>query len=593
MTQPDERFLAVPCQGYRVGSQAVLLTSSVWEGVRRVTPVEAAVLRLCSGERTLDDHADVVARSANSDSPVEVRQVLVELADAGLLRSSADRLRSTETSAARNHARITTLGIATADRPRQLERCLDSYIGHAGACSRRLQVVVVDGSRDPAHAAANERAIRRHAAQPDIELRYIGEKQQAAFRAELVANGAGKDVVDFALSTRLPCFSAGASRNILLLLTAGEMSLHVDDDTLCTPWAEGTRRTGVDFCGHGDPRHSTFFATRKEAIATAQRADVNLFEEHERVLGQSLLRLLDAAGSDYDVSDACPHLMSAVVEDRSETVRMTLTGIAGDSGEYCPHNILFRGGVTQSWLVSHPEELDLALSSREVSRIVRRQTVTHFNTCMMYCAGLDNRELLPPFLPAGRNEDGVFGATMGLCAPEAFFGHLPYGIVHDSDRLAPSGRLTILSASQSRVSEMLLALVGRYSPSLSRTVEGRMRHLGDYLNDVANADIDQLMRLVTEASLNVHCQHLMMAERAAGADPGHAHWLEAVERHREVFIGNAANPNFFVPVEFQGSAPTPDARLSVQSFLSDYGRLLNAWPDLWEQGKQLAHNSTG
>ena len=326
MTQPEERFLAVPCRGYRVGSQAVLLTSSVWEGVRRVTPVEAAVLRLGSGERTLDDHAAVVARSSNSDSPVEVRQVLVELADAGLLRSSADRLRSSETSAARNHARITTLGIATADRPRQLERCLDSY-----------------------------------------------------------------------------------------------------------------------------------------------------------------------------------------------------------------------------------------------------------------------RELLPPFLPAGRNEDGVFGATMGLCAPEAFFGHLAYGVIHDSDRLAPSGRSTILSASQSRVSEVLVALVRRYPASVSRTIQDRMRHLGVYLSDVANADVDQLMRLVTEASLNVHGQHLMMAERSAGADPGQA----TVERYREVFIGNVANPNFFVPVEFQGSASAPDARSSVQSFLSDYSRLLNAWPDLWEQGKQLAHNSTG
>src|SRR5580658_10909364 len=45
-------------------------------------------------------------------------------------------------------------------------------------------------------------------------------------------------------------------------------------------------------------------------------------------------------------------------------------------------------------------------------------------------AGLDNRELLPPFLPTGRGEDNLMAAILTRCFPGACVAHLPRGLVH-------------------------------------------------------------------------------------------------------------------------------------------------------------------
>ena len=590
MTEAEKRYRVVAHREYQIGSEAVLLTSSTWEGVRKVTPVEASVLKLCIGDRTLEQHARVVGRAFMADALDEIRQVLVEMTSVGFLRPSPAAKGPLGAGRAGLGGRISTLGIPTADRPEHLERCLDSYTEHAVAHQRGLEVIVVDGSQDAAHRAANERAIRRRGTQAGVGLRYIGPDQQVALRAALAARGADRKVVDFALTTGTPGFSAGASRNILLVVTAGRMGLHVDDDTLCVPWTEDARRPGVDLFGHGDPRRTAFCVTREEAIETGRPANVDLFEEHERMLGQSIQHVLDAAGSQYDVSNACPHLMAALAENRSEAVRMTLAGIAGDSGEYCPYNVLFRGGAAKEQLVSDPRKLALALSSREVSRVVQRQTVTHFNMCMMYCAGLDNRSALPPFPPTGRNEDGVFGALVGLCLPGGFLGHVPFGIVHDSEPRRGTERSTIVSASQLRTSEVLLAVLRRCPASSSSDTSERMRHVGTYLEDVARADVAEIEQLMTEAILDQRCRELKGAERSVGEGVGRAAWLNAVGKYRRAFVSNVTKPSFFIPIELAGGKSAAGGALGLKRLFGDYGRLLLEWPVLWETAKSLGED---
>ncbi len=71
-----------------------------------------------------------------------------------------------------------------------------------------------------------------------------------------------------------------------------------------------------------------------------------------------------------------------------------------------------------------------ASTSRELVRHVASYTPGHPEPCVTMCAGMDNRDLLPPFFPICRNEDGIFGYMLGRCVDETYAGHLPWAIEH-------------------------------------------------------------------------------------------------------------------------------------------------------------------
>src|SRR4029077_16768409 len=43
---------------------------------------------------------------------------------------------------------------------------------------------------------------------------------------------------------------------------------------------------------------------------------------------------------------------------------------------------------------------------------------------------MDNRDLLPPFMPVRRGQDMIFGMTLARCCHDALAAHLPWALVH-------------------------------------------------------------------------------------------------------------------------------------------------------------------
>src|SRR5262249_43053237 len=70
-------------------------------------------------------------------------------------------------------------------------------------------------------------------------------------------------------------------------------------------------------------------------------------------------------------------------------------------------------------------------TSRECLRVVHRATMSDRPPSHSTFLGLDNRQLLPPFLPEGRGQDVLFQLVLLLCFPDTLYARLPWALLHE------------------------------------------------------------------------------------------------------------------------------------------------------------------
>jgi hypothetical protein len=226
----------------------------------------------------------------------------------------------------------------------------------------------------------------------------------------------------------------------------------------------------------------------------------------------------------------------------------------------------------------------LALRSREVARSVKRTTISDEPAFMMYCAGLDNSEMLPPFNPVGFNEDGLFGAMLRLCDRSAYIAQIPQAIVHDSARLPMYEHRTPRSAAQVRLTELILAIVRSWAPAcVAQAPDERLRDIGRHLSAWSELEATefswQLKRVMLESKWQlVHrCESVV-----ASGFPYPEFWVRALSEYRSAVFNSLADPAFHAPIEY-GAVAAADERLeAVRRHVGMFGRLLLIWPDLWK-----------
>jgi hypothetical protein len=548
--------------------------------------VDAAVARLlslCQGCKTRDGHAAALARSGVAADPQAVLATLQSLAMSGLLRSCEDLLPVGDAPATPTAATpITTVALITADRSAVLARGLASFARHLDACRQSARLLVVDGSRDAANQAANQQVAVDLARGSSRPIDYVGQTEASALRDRLAATGVPSETLAFALTPG----SVGANRNLVLLLAAGEHVLVADDDIVCEPWARGENGPGLAVWGHTEPLDSEFFASRDDVRHATAPTSHDLLATHAAVLGRHLPDLLSASDAAPDLGETCGHLIAALAERRAPLVRLSFSGVAGDAGTYCPYTRLFTSGPTQARLAASRETFELALRSREVRRLAPQTTLTHDSRCMAGCMGLVNRGLVPPFMPAGRNEDGVFGAMIHAVDALTLFVHVPVGVVHDSDRAATYEDRSMRSASESRVSELLILLTrGAMQGALEGDPAARLARLAGALGEVAALEPRAFADHVTRVLLDARAQQLARIEAMVGRPAEYPPWWRSsLEEYRRTVVRSFTRPDVFLPIEFHDRAGIEAGFERLREFVGQFAALLRAWPALAAAG---------
>jgi hypothetical protein len=589
MCSSPERYVAI---GYELKQTATsVFAFHLDDGrVSVLTTNLATILQLCNSDCSLDDHLDYIASAISGIPKDAIATDLQRLLQLGLLTRSDWPLKSPDVAVIRST--IETLVVPTAGRPERLRNCLSSYIGHTQHHRRAIRIVVADGSRTTAVSAAVADAVSEMRFRADIHL--ITHVDQCRFKTRAATLGIAPDMLDFLLLADTDRFAAGASRNRLLLATAGHCALTVDDDTRCTVWGRQEDEATGMFVGHIDVRELWPFEDRASALDVEDISDeVDLIAEHERLLGSSLPYLRRVWSNRAALELSCGHIRDSFERSGSRArVRATWSGIAGDSGTYCPYSMVLTGGVLTQLFAHSGEASRVALTSREVRRRVRSPVVSDSAWIMGYCAAIDGSELLPPFNPIGRNEDGLFGHTLRLCDPDAFIGQVPYGVIHDSDKgsaYAPEG---LVSARQVRIAEVIYLLAKPWASScLVKGTAERMVSLGAHLAELGRADYHEfrlyLARVVMEAKLATiaRCQQLVSQQSLP------AHWVCVLQEFCLALEESLRAPYYFVPIEYRSLEGPEFGTPAVQEHVRLYGDSLQAWPYLWDLARESSFGS--
>jgi hypothetical protein len=231
-----------------------------------------------------------------------------------------------------------------------------------------------------------------------------------------------------------------------------------------------------------------------------------------------------------------------------------------------------------------------ALGSRQIVRAAPRATIHDGSFCMAMSLGLDNRALLPPFMPVQRNGDGLFAVVLRRCFHDGFSGFLPWVVEH----VPPTPRendLGALLASFGAVecNDLLCQLV-----AMSRVEADRddprvgLRALGVALErwgTLPLADFEEITRVQVLRARSLDLARQEEALRVYGRSP--AYWARDVERAMAVIRAALPRAALAHPDDLGQAFGDPGGREVFQRLVRRYGELLQVWPEVIEAAKEL------
>jgi hypothetical protein len=594
MTATDARYCRIPTNIIpRSGSVFLALNAGLKKAVLIDRPL-ADLLSRCRGFRTLEEHArahvsglpvvpDLPASAVGLDF---VQQSLALLAAEGLLVSEDEWLREVGRQAGPDpiHAPdLTTVGIVTKNRPAYVERCLRSLTETLTEGTANYRICVYDDSDETTTLDAVRTicaGLHRHGGM----IEYLGAAQRQRHLDRLYkTNHLSREVLDFGLSSLfrfLPGY--GANLNWLLLNTVGSLALSVDDDIICRPGR-------TDFCTPGlalaSPAREQyrFYESRGAAISSVEPSHANLISLHETLLGRSAQQCISGSKDGLNLTDIGEWLMTTVMNDEA-TIAATMLGIAGDSGTSGSWACLT--GESRRRLQAAIRVCPSVIGSHEVVRAPCQLTITDEPQFMNYACGLDNRVLLPPFVPVCRNMDGVFATVLRCCFPNSLVGFLPWAVLHDP----PVRDWRITMRLRPRISEILrMAVPFPAAEAHPSDPAANMIRVGRRLMDIGRLPMREF-----EAWLRLHYHaYLMTMLRQTDAlsqedVEAPKEWDEYCLDYTLALEGAISDADDVSAADLGGFGGYTEALGGTQTVIRLFGELLVSWRDI----VQLSANVT-
>lgn len=574
----DQVFRAAPLVRYPAGSGEIVYFP-LQESALLIPSVLAESLAAHMRSRADIRHAGDLAGSVPL-STEDAEGLLRQLAGAGAIVARDEVLRGKPDPAPPGV--IATVAIPTCNRPGQLARCVASFAANASRFGRTPALLITDDSSGDHRAAAREVA---HASQAS----YAGHAEKARF-AKAVAAAAEIDpaIVEFALFGTAGGVSMGANRNAILLQATGSLVYSIDDDTVCrtgraASQAENERLTMAP--DSADPADFHFFESVDAIDPFVEWSEIDVLGEHARVLGRSLPDLVaswDPAA--LDASRTCEHAWSRLCRGEGR-ISMSYNGYFGDSAMHSGWALLaLPSDATWQRLMASEAAYRTAVGSRQVARQSPSVSIAHCEPCVGMCMGLDNREILPPFFPVGRNEDGIFGRLMERCIAGSQAAHLPWGIVH-----APPDVRQYQSdaAASSRISDLILDCIATWPGSpAARTTTGALRSLGRHFVELGELEPGDLFEILRHsrwqtASTAIQRNEALLKRRAGAPE----YWAARIRKQNDLLLKGMMDPAFLVPTDL--NCGPDDALETIQTLILKYGQLLADWPAMIEATRKL------
>ncbi|MDP5063376.1 MAG: hypothetical protein NWQ24_01750 [Haliea sp.] len=433
IVSPNELVAFANCELVRISDTAVLVINRDNGRQQMMSPQVVQGLISCSTFRTMADHASVLAatRPELQGRPELALQALEGLLVNGMLLTAADAAARLSGGASVAPA-ATRVFIITCDRPAAVERLLESLLRN-GKLARHEGLYLIDDSRLAESRVANRELVAGFNTRSPVDMRYVGEAAQSAMLEGLIARQPAAEhglrfLLDPAQWTGHKTY--GRSRTLCLLFSVGYRAIVMDDDVLCQALLPPVAEEGLAIAG-GASRQAAFFADREELARAAVPADFDPLSGHASLLGRTVGAVVEAVSPGGMAAQQLQGVNASLasVLDAGAPILVTQSGSWGDPGTASPHWVVSLGDTSvvrlleqEASLVDIVEKRCNWLGSPRLSLIKMAS--------MSQMTGLDNSALLPPYFPAFRGEDRLFGAMVEAIHHRAAALEYPWCVPH-------------------------------------------------------------------------------------------------------------------------------------------------------------------
>ncbi len=593
-TAVSDRFRRTDTVGFSVGDNLQLIYSMLDRSPRIISSQLFDLLDHCQEFKTLDDLANDYLRSYQAGEPKLIKEQLSELVEAGLLISEAALFKLIrECPGSQNSAEgIASIGVTTRNRIDSLHSCLESYIQNKKKYGRANDFVVMDDSELPKTRSYTRQMLSVLKSNYDVDILYSGLEEKMRFAEAIAANrDLPPETVKFALLDPEQCgCSIGANRNRLLLHTIGDMIFCADDDTLCRVVDSPRSKEGLALDSSGNFMQFWFFPDR-ESMLQSDFLDRDVLKSHELLLGRSLKNCLSTVADHSQLTfDMVSTRQIRGIQSGLGKVLATLNGMVGDSGIPAPVHYLLLDGDSRQRLTQSKAIYRSALTSREVLRVVDRLYISDKGWCATGALGLDNRLLLPPFMPVQRGEDDLFGFTMRACFSDGYFGYLPQAILHSplERRTYPPESIQDF-ASSLRTHDIVLACITSFNvwPSMM-SIKERLGALGRHLTELGSMTLPDFEEFVRINLWRMQSDYISFMEaHLQSHDSSPQFWAHDVEELIDTLRKAMEGQDYVVPQDLLEDRGLDEARKLSQRLVLNFGQLLCWWPEIVEAARDL------
>jgi hypothetical protein len=488
------------CEQIMLNETTVVIVNVRSGGKMAVTRDVANALTYCLHYETLPDHARTICASVPMlrGQEADVLQILDTARKAGILLDAGDTAARIGDCQSAGQLAPTRVFIITCDRPAAIERQLDSLLG-AGDLSRHDRLVLIDDSRKEDNIQRNRELVAAFNRNSATTMHYFGAQAASELLARLVQVLPGHEAgLRFLLDRQRwaghPTY--GLSRNLALLLSVGYRALLLDDDIVCRAVQPPRSQPGIGF-RHEESREAWFYPSVPALLQSTSAADFNPLSRHADVVGQPLGAVLAALGGGSLEPDALAHCQGTMLSvlDGSSCVLMTQCGSAGDPGTVGSKWVTRLGAESVRRLLARSADNQSLPQPRPCWLGYTRPTIA-LRGDMSQLTGLDNSQLLPPYLPVLRGEDALFASMTTYLHPRSAVLNFDWAVLHlpleDRSALDYDDPFT----NRAHLGVLANYLLSKIDTRGCGTAESRLSSLAAEIRGLAEWDQDALLAQV-------------------------------------------------------------------------------------------------
>ncbi len=587
------------CQAYPVPGGNLLLHNTRNGKRAMVKPAVYASLMHCRQFKTLEEHAAAIIElnPEMQGQQADIRKVLQRMLKSGIMlsaKSACDKFKlKVENNTEEGTANEPVVAILTWERPEALGRLLESIASNCNA-EKFHRLYVIDNSRTAENISRNQALTEQFVARIPAPLKYFGQTEQQSFLDELVNKLPEHENAIHFLADHARWkdhWTAGLSRNLALLLSCGHRLVMLDDDAVCDVYEPPQPKPGITFSD--DPREAEFFGDEREWTYLHQPINPDPINRQMQCLGLTFSGALAVLGQNHlkpaGFTNATALQLSELHPD--SPVLVTECGSLGCPGTGNNSWLPDMAPASLSRMLSSVEKTSQALSSRKVWS---GRNQPHFapRSNMSQITGVDNRRMLPPYLPIMRGQDRLFGYMLDFIFPTSVALDYPWAVPHlPLPERRWRDRDLNFTPADSFPMFFIEKIIGYKSYCLSALPGERLSYLSTWFNDLATSSPDTLVAMYRNSRLRGDSERLEhLTTLLATSESAPVNWQNYLRNgvsQLEKDLEQASHEDF--KVKGLPAAMDTDELISFwKKVWADFAATLRAWPEIRDAASSIA-----